>query len=216
MKITGSSNGGALTRSEYPYLTILPSSVAFSISPSRERLFYSCIPFFSHFFAERAVHRLRFTIYFRVPSAMRSARSARSIAWEDWQKCALNVVYLGYSKRRVSNKEKSVGEADASGASTRVISRGGNSPRPDSRQLATASNTRCRNAPFGMVTEHDANGRFANRLFTRTRRPQVPSTAWSNERSIQRATIPVPYISRDTANFSKSFVDNIRLFRSSI
>lgn len=87
------------------------------------------------------------------------------------------IVYLGYSEQRVSNKRRRVKEADASGALTRVVSRGGNPRQPDSRQLAIASNARCTNAPFGMVAKRDAYGRSAERLFTPARRPRVPSTA---------------------------------------
>lgn len=78
VKITGSSNGSALTKSKYPYLTT-PFQVASSISPSRTCLSYPFVPsLFSRFFAELAIHRLRLVVCFRVPSVWYRARQVQS------------------------------------------------------------------------------------------------------------------------------------------
>ena len=94
------------------------------------------------------IHRLRFTfsVCNRNTSGVRSSYKTFSI------------IYLGYSKHWTSNKGKKIKETDISGASTRAVSRGGNSRQSDSRQLAIASNIRCKNVLFGMVTERDTNG----------------------------------------------------------
>jgi len=100
VKIIGSNDGGTLTRSEYLYLTVLSSS--------------NCIRYFTvanaSLLSFRSVTLLAFLRETRHPSSLSHRLSSRVRRVRSRvnriNKNALNIVYLGYSKRRGSNKGK--------------------------------------------------------------------------------------------------------------